>query len=935
VGKKKSTVIGYRYYMGLHMGLCLAIDALLGIKVGGKTAWTGNVTSSQIASETTQTTGTGRNIKTTTVLTGGIRIAQPDLFGGDDKEGGIDGTLDLMMGERTQPVNARLARMLGGLVPAFRGVVTMFFDGLICSLSPYPKKWDFRAQRRLAGWDGDPWYPEKAQIDLVDEDGNTIHAMNPAHIVYECLTNRDWGRKFGRDLLGDAVWRAAADQLYSERFGMCVKWARSSSLEEFVAGVLSHIGAALGVDRTTGLLDLKLIRDDYDVDTLPLFTPDTGLLEITDDSSGSQPAATNEVVVKYVKPVDNSEGQVRVQNLASIRQIGVAQQVIEYPGIPTDDLARRVAWRELRSRSGFLKRKKVYLDRRGRALCPGSVFRISDPAQGIENMVLRAGRVEDGQLTDGKITVTAVQDVFGLPATVYGKSQSGSSRPSRTPEAIALRRVMEVCYRDLALHLAAADLDAIDATAGYLQALAVRPTTMSLDYKMLARVGSADYAERCTGYFCPSGLLVASMPVGSAPVYVTLAGAIDLDRVDLGSAAIVDGEIVRVGAVDAVAGQVLLARGCSDTVPAEHAAGARIWFYDENFSADQTEYTTGQTADAKLLTHTTNGTLDAALAGVDSLTFTQRQFRPYPPSAVQINGAAYPSSITGTLTVSWAHRNRITQADQLIDASVGSVTPESGTTYRVRLFGETGTLQRTVTGLTTTSYSWDTEVVDCGLTAVGSSLMARDWSDGSTAGQTLYGLSSPAQSVVGGRLRLTSSAGADVKIRFDSGPTVANFEATWTAYPRIATSGDIGLVYRTTYWGNANDSFGYICGIHTTSIFIARGGNSATTSFTLIASAAISLVDGSAHSIRLQVFGPLHRVWLDGELVLTVTDATNTTSGMFGVRHYSYAAGYGEVDDLKISELNGRLNSRVQIQLDSSRDGLYSAQAHNWTITRS
>ena len=146
-GKSKKVTIGYKYFMGLHMGLCRGpVDAIRRIVVGDKVAWTGEITSNQ-----------------------SVSINRPGLFGGEDQEGGVDGTLQVMMGAPDQPRNASLASMLGGLVSAFRGVVTTFFDGQVCAMSPYPKEWSYLVQKTKKGWYDDAcWYPAKAEI-LMDD----------------------------------------------------------------------------------------------------------------------------------------------------------------------------------------------------------------------------------------------------------------------------------------------------------------------------------------------------------------------------------------------------------------------------------------------------------------------------------------------------------------------------------------------------------------------------------------------------------------------------------------------------------------------------------------------------------------------------------------------------------------------------------------------
>lgn len=681
MGSSKRVTIGYRYYMGIHMGLARGpINQLVAISAGGKTAWSGSATGS-----------------------GPVQINAPYLFGGDKKEGGIVGTLHVMMGEPTQSAPSALADMLGGDVPGFRGMVTLFFDGLVSAMTPYLKPWRMRVRRTTAGWDGAPWYPEKAMVPLA---GGAIHAMNPAHIIYEALTNRDWGGGNDRSRLSDASFRAAADRFHTEGFGLCLRWARQDSVSNFVQSIIDHAGAVLQQSRFDGLYHLKLIRDDYTASALPLFDEDSGLLGIEDDDNGAASGATNEIVIKWHDPVTNETRQVRERNLAGItadRQ--VLSQTIEYPGLPTAELAGRVAVRELRSRAGQIKRFKVRLDRRGYQIQPGDVFRIRSMRRGISTMVVRAGRCEDGTLDNAAITITAVQDIFGLPATaIAAPPPSGWVPPDRTPAATAQRRLFERTWRELAAITDAANQALIDPTACYLAAIAAKPTALSQGFDLETRVGSATWTAQDDGEFAPTGLLTAAL--GPTTTAFALTAGSDLEQITVGAAALIDNEIVRVATWDAATRSGTLGRGCVDTVPAAHAAGARLWVIDDP-ATDPLAYAPSTTVQARLLTKTTSGRLDPALATTDSLTLTQRQARPYPPGRLRINGAAYPATVTGEVTVSWSHRDRLLQADQLIDTEQGNIGPEPGVTYRMRIYSGT-TLKRTYSGITGTSQTYTT-----------------------------------------------------------------------------------------------------------------------------------------------------------------------------------------------------------------------------------
>ena len=833
-GKSKKTTIGYKYYMGLFMGLCRGpVDAIRQIRVGDKTAWTGHATTNS-----------------------SITINKPDLFGGEEQEGGIDGTLQIMLGAADQPRNDSLAAMLGGLVSAFRGVTTTFFDGLVCAMSPYPKEWSYLVQKTKAGWHkNECWYPAKCEIVLLggevqmlgsgweyciehftepntvwnnfnvpttgwnqggempfdtngmaggpywtparsniwlrrkmqvkalgvtlnigadngcvvwvdgvqvgssnptnanipsnennpvsyefwtvgtvdvlvkayaeinssNEAGNIVNvsftggmlvAMNPAHILRRLYTDPGIGRGLNAGLrLDEESWTAAADTFFNEGLGLCMKWSRSGSVASFAGEVINHAGAAVYTSRKTGKIVLKAIRGDYAVNDLPLFTPDTGLLGFDDDVASAQTSGINEIVVNWTNVLEKTDAAVREKNLGAIMAAGgvAITESVDYPGIPTESLARRIARRDLKAKSGFIKRLTVRLDRRGRNIMPGHVFRISDPTRGIENMVLRAGRVEFGTITDGTITVTALQDVFGLPSTVYRvPEENGYVPPDTTPRIPPIQGVMEAPYRELVQALSAADLAALPADAGFLTAMAVRPAGLADSFQLVTRVGSADYTAAVDrGMWCPGGRLAAD--IGPMDLSVVLVEAVDLSLLTTGTAALIGDEIVRIDGVDLTTATLTIARGCVDTVPAPHAAGTAMLCYDTWGADDQAEYIHGVTVSAKLLTRTGAGSLSEGVAPEKVATFSSRAARPYPPAMVQVNGSSVaPPLVSNEFSLSWHHRDRALQADQLVDASMGSVGPEPGTTYtaRVHLNGELVETVSNIEGDTLESYSY-------------------------------------------------------------------------------------------------------------------------------------------------------------------------------------------------------------------------------------
>lgn len=339
MGKKKSVTIGFTYYIGMFMGLCRGpINAIKELRAGDRKVpirgfentgpLPGDPDGQWWFPEIPEVTASGMYY----LMSGG-------LFGGETGEGGIQGQLWVMMGYPDQVAVEPLQQMLGEELPGFRGQVTAFFDGTFASLNPYPKKWAWRVHRTTAGWsNNNPWYPSKARIVLAD---GKIDSMNGAHMIFEAITNREWGRGLPWSRLDQTSFQKAADRLYDEQFGLCLRWNRKDSIKNFIQGILEHIGGALFTDRTTGLLKLVLIRDDYVVDALPKYDTTNGLLNITEAIVNSLPGQINQVIVNYKDPIENQQGSVRTQSLAAIQASRgeINPMTKSYPGIPTGKLA--------------------------------------------------------------------------------------------------------------------------------------------------------------------------------------------------------------------------------------------------------------------------------------------------------------------------------------------------------------------------------------------------------------------------------------------------------------------------------------------------------------------------------------------------------------------------------------------------------------------
>lgn len=811
-GSKKQTV-GYWYHptfvLGLHMGPC---DAFLRFRAGDVDAWSGELTAS-----------------------GTISIDAPDLWGGTESEGGIQGDVDVMFGEATQMPSAYYDSVFGADPSAHRGTVRLTFKGnggyvagpfgthralgRFGAMNPYPKAVATLTRRVFKGWDADAcWYPEKAAIAMADSSATTVGyfailtptngtvglyadeqtvapmtgtvlaiaqaavnarnaayeansnpqrvwlisayydapsgnviamgnannhdpgdflgvaavavsmicpdgyvaasndsatvtctlptdliGMNAAHLIYDSLVAECMqGEPVG--LINDASFRAAADKLFDEGFGLCTEWdPDTETCEAFRQRICNVIGAHCSRSTVDGQWYLDLARGDYDLEALPVLTDDD-ILEFRCDPS-TLDDAVNQVAVRWFDPLTKQERTTApVHALGAIHAMGgIVPETADYLELPIESLADRCAARDLLAKATPTKRFSLATNRVPYAWRRGSYFRLQAPKRGIADMVCLVGEIGRGTLRSGGITLVAIQDVYSMPATSYVVGQPPVTGGTTAPVSVAFQLAVEAPYAELAGVLSAADLAALDADAGFVLVAGVRPSS-GANYQLRTRLAGGEFDSAGTFDWCP-GATVNEASDDLQETEFTLSAATDLAAVQLGSAAMWGSEMVRVDALDIDTGAVSFGRGCGDTVPHLHDAAERVYFYDTWSGSDQVEYVTGETVEAKLLTRIGTALLLEALAPTASVTLDQRAARPYAPARIRINGEAQPIALSGELVAAWVWRDRLLQADQLVDNEAASIGPEAGTTATVRWYVD-GVLVQTDTAVTTTSQTY-------------------------------------------------------------------------------------------------------------------------------------------------------------------------------------------------------------------------------------
>lgn len=519
--------------------------------------------------------------------------------------------------------------------------------------------------------------------------------MNPAHIIREALVDPDWGMGYLAADIDDVSFMAAADQLYAEQMGISIVWDRQMPLEEFIKEIVRHINAALYVGRTTGKFVLKLIRDDYDVGDL-ITLDKTNVDKVDSFSYATFGEHVNSVSVGYWDSLTNTKASVTESDPALVQMEGtVINTTIQYPGFTNGIIAGRVCRRDLASLSRPLRSCTIYATAaEAKDLNIGDPFIFDptdlwpNPTAPLEPVVMRAMGLALGDGLNNKVRITAMQDAFALPLSGGTDGPDPIWEDPNTPAVAATERlVTEAPYFELLQQ--ESDQVAVDALlttypdAGFVLATAERPASNAINMEILTDSG-AGYESTANADFSPTAVLDADVDFDDTAW--TIANGVELSNITLGTRCQVDDEECVVTAVSDTA--LTVGRGVIDTVPRKHVIGAKIFFHDEYAQLAQVQFADGESVDVKLLTVSGSNKLLEGAAPVDSVTMASRAIRPYPPGKIRIDGVTEPVSASGPTVVTWTHRDRVLQADQLVDTEAASVGPNEYTRYALRIFDD-------------------------------------------------------------------------------------------------------------------------------------------------------------------------------------------------------------------------------------------------------
>jgi hypothetical protein len=698
----KSIVEGYRYYIGLILGICYAKNGDEGALITGviwrdRYVWEKPLTAEYFNS---------------------ILVDEPTFWGAEKQEGGLFGRFNFYPGAEVTTGGGPIPVEPSAYWESLTGVdMPDYHDVCYAEWLGYSQTEDdehlgyvgnsgsledilFRVKR----FPGD--LPLSGGVTI----GTNSNYCNPIFALYECFVNSDFGMGLANTRMNLTSWDDAADTVRSEARGWNYLWDRQSSIEEMANEILRYVNGVVYTDLATGEIAIALARE---ASTVGLGHLDkSSFLEAPQVNRPHWSETKNQVFVKYtdqstilhdVKSVEDLD-----LNNFDIQGVKIPATV-EHRGCPTEELALLLAAESRRTLATPLLRLSGRLNRKAYNYHPGTRFIYDDPTEDITDVVMIVNRVKYGTIIDGAITIEAIEDIFAYGTASYGPATKIVSDPFGDPAQATLYGALEVPYWF--------QRDDLNRPLVY----AARPNEASITYDV-ALDGEIQPDEIA---FAPTGTLENDYEQLTDPTdnsgTLVIGSLVDESELENVSAALIASEAAQLiyfestgelaafeSFTDNLDGTITLNnvwRGVIDTPPMAHSAGERVWFLSYGLGLNELNF--DGSIVIKFLPKSVRSAISlAATTASTTLNEADRASRPYPVRYVTLGGS-YTNEFqdTGDVVLAWRESNRLTETT-VVKQDNTTATPEDDTTYEIDIYGEDDTLIRAVTGLTAATYTY-------------------------------------------------------------------------------------------------------------------------------------------------------------------------------------------------------------------------------------
>lgn len=270
---------------------------------------------------------------------------------------------------------------------------------------------------------------------------------NPAEAIYEILMNENWGCNYEKDRIDipSLVKLGAITEI--EGLGVSCLINNIATAGSYINKILDHINGVCYDDPKTGKLTFKLLRDNFDEDTLPIFnTTNCESLEFTRLDWSETSSAIQTTFTSADNKFDTSTLTVSdIANVLITKNYTEVNKDCQY--FTTAQNARTYAQTQLLSAAYPLAAVQIKCNRIAYDITVGDPIIVNWKPYGIVKQIFRVTDIDYASLTEEEISITAVEDVFSFGKVDYEYSDAPQwTTPIQKPKAFRCTKFMEMPY---------------------------------------------------------------------------------------------------------------------------------------------------------------------------------------------------------------------------------------------------------------------------------------------------------------------------------------------------------------------------------------------------------------------------------------------------------------------------------------------------------
>lgn len=534
--------------------------------------------------------------------------------------------------------------------PAWPGISYGVFQKGYIGTSTTPPPWAFEMRRCPNG------LSLSGGMELVNANGHFADA-NPANIIYEMITDPDWGLSLNSATIDTTNFTAVATVLFNEGNGFSILIDSTVSISDFLAELERQIYGYVFINSLSGLWNITLIRGGYDPTLLPVIN-DSNVVEVQNFNHGTWDETTNNVRVAFSDRGNQySDTYAQAQDMANVAiQGAVITSTSNYPGVKDVNLANQIAWRDLRLLSTPLAVATLVVGREFSSTQVGDVIVWTDSDRNITSVPMRVISVNLGKLEDGKVILNLTQDIYYTPVPSFAPPGDSQWTPPLVPPSniedtsrnifeapYAMDRlfgssVINKIYSAAIATDGAAQFDVWTSDNGDTYSDVATVTTFAQEGKLSSSVNVV-----------PNGgniAVVADQSTYGQIIAILQSGSSSFVGSTLTNLILIDNEFMLFTGFSGDGSTTITLqnvwRGVMDTSPAAHASNAPVWFLFGGLTSQT--YAVADDVNVKIVPQNVSGPANLGLVTASLITMQGRATFPYPPANLNLNGTVFPST---------------------------------------------------------------------------------------------------------------------------------------------------------------------------------------------------------------------------------------------------------------------------------------------------